>query len=59
MILEYVFLNRTVNEKIVKIKGIYYEKFGIKYIIEKAKKKLKEKNKDENFKKIKKTLKVL
>ena len=52
MILEYVFLNRAANAKIVKIKNSEYEMFPQKYFLEKAKKKLKEKNKDENFKKM-------
>ena len=47
LILEYVFLNRASNATNIAI-------FEDKYIILKAKKKIKEKNKEENFKKIKK-----
>ena len=53
MILEYVFLNRAANAEIINLKGIIYQIFEEKYIICKAKKKIKEKNKEENFKKIK------
>ena len=53
MILEYVFLNRAVNAPIIKLKGVFYHMFEQKYLIYKAKKKIKEKNKDENFKKLK------
>ena len=53
LILEYVFLNRAVNSKLNELKEVDYQVFEEKYLIAKAKKKLIEKNKDENFKKIK------
>ena len=52
LILEYVFLNRTSNAKIMKLKNVDCQIFEEKYLIYKAKKKIKEKNKEENFKKL-------
>ena len=53
LILEYVFLNRAANAKLNELKDVEYQVFEEKYLIVKAKKKLEEKNKEENFKKIK------
>ena len=53
LILEYVFLNRAANAKLNELKDVEYQVFEEKYLIAKAKKKLEEKNKEENFKKIK------
>jgi len=52
LILEYVFLNRASNAKIMKLKDVDNQIFGEKYLINKAKMKIKEKNKEENFKKL-------
>ena len=52
LILEYVFLNRASNAKIMKLKDVDSQIFGEKYLINKAKMKIKEKNKEENFKKL-------
>jgi len=53
LILEYIFLNRASNSKIMELQHLHVQLFEEKYLIMKAKKKLKEKNKEENFKKIK------
>ena len=52
LILEYVFLNRASNATIMNLKDVDCQIFGEKYLIYKAKKKIKEKNKEENFKKL-------
>jgi len=52
LILEYVFLNRASNAKIIKLKNVDCQIFEEKYLINKAKMKIKEKNKEENFKKL-------
>ena len=52
IILEYVFLNRAANAQLLKLNDLDYQMFDEKYFIYKAKKKVAEKNKDENFKKI-------
>ena len=52
LILEYVFLNRASNSKIIDLKDDDAESFEEKYVIYKTKKKIKEKNKEGNFKKI-------
>ena len=52
LILEYVFLNRASNATIMNLKNVDCQIFGEKYLIYKAKKKIKEKNKEENFKKL-------
>ena len=53
LILEYVFLNRASNAKIIELQNVDCQIFEEKYIVQKAKMKIKEKNKEENFKKIK------
>ena len=53
LILEYVFLNRASNAVIIELNDFHSPIFEEKYIKYKANKKIKEKNKDENFKKIK------
>ena len=52
LILEYVFLNRASNAKIKETENINQQIFEEKYLKYKAKRKIKEKNKEENFKKI-------
>jgi hypothetical protein len=52
LILEYVFLNRASNAKIMELKNVDSQIFEDKYYIIKAKKKVAEKSKEENFKKI-------
>ena len=52
LILEYVFLNRASNAKIIKLKNVDCQIFEDKYLINKAKMKIKEMNKEENFKKL-------
>ena len=53
LILEYVFLNRASNAKIIYRKNSHCLIFAELYIKQKVKKKIKEKNQEENFKKIK------
>jgi len=54
LILEYIFLNRAANAKIIELlPNVRLQLFEEKYLIFKAKKKIKEKNNEENFKKIK------
>ena len=53
LILEYVFLNRACNAKLFELDNCDYRIFEEKYLMLKAKNKIKEKNKEENFKKIK------
>ena len=55
IILEYIFLNRAYNAEI--LQDEYHSIFMEKYIKYKAKKKLKVKNKEQNYKKIKETKK--
>ena len=53
VILEYVLLNRAANAPLLRLKGIEYDHFEERYLQMKAKKKLQDKNKEENFQKIK------
>ena len=53
LILEYVLLNRAANAPLLRLKEIVYDYFEEQYLKYKAKKKIAEKNKEENFKKIK------
>ena len=51
-ILEYVLLNRASNSTLVKLEKYTYDYFQENYLLYKSKKKLKEKNKSEKFKKL-------
>ena len=53
IILEYVLLNRASNAKLLRLKGIEYDCFEELYLQSKARKLLEERNKEENFNKIK------
>ena len=52
IIFEYVLLNRVANSKLLKLDGYSFDYCEEKYYIYKAKKKIKEKNKEENFNKL-------
>ena len=51
--LEYVFLNMASNSELITKSGVKFDYFYEKYCIYKSKQKIKEKNKDKNFKEIK------
>ena len=59
LILEYVLLNRAANAPLLRIKEIIYDYFNENYYRYKAKKKIAEKNKEENFNKMKFTTGVI